>query len=241
MSTGIQLRVQGLSKTFGRRILLNGVDLELPEGSCTLLTGENGAGKSTLMRILAGLEPAGDGLFQLGEAAPLPWRKVRRTLARNLTYLHQQPYLFDGSVEYNLHYALRHTSLSRLERKLRVDQVLQRIEMTELRDKPAHTLSGGERQRVALARAWLRSPAVMLLDEPTANLDVDARHWTLTLLGKLCQAGMTLLISSHDPVHFGVLGRRRLHLHGGKLQPPPHTSPSQDLTGKVIPIRRDYA
>jgi|AMFO01.1.fsa_nt_gi ABC-type multidrug transport system, ATPase component len=241
MNGAMQLQVRGLHKRFGRRTILAGVDLGLPRGSCTLLTGENGAGKSTLMRILSGMERVDDGRFRIGEGPLLPWRRARRDLTRRIMYLHQQPYMFDGSVEYNLHYPLKRIGLNRAERNRRVDQALEWIAMENLRHSQAPTLSGGERQRVALARAWLGSPTVLLLDEPTANLDGDARHWTLELLQRLCREGMTLLVASHDPTHFSPLAGHCLHLQEGRLEVHPLSSPRFPYPAKVIPIRRDYA
>jgi tungstate transport system ATP-binding protein len=233
------LRVTALYKQFARRPVLDGIELELPAAGCTLLTGENGAGKSTLMRILAGLERADGGCFHLAGEAPLPWRKARRRLLRRILYLHQQPYLFDGSVEHNLQYVLKRSPLDPDERRVRLEEALQWIDMADARHQPARRLSGGERQRVALARAWLANPAVMLLDEPTANLDQEARRWTLTLLQRLLDQGMTLLITSHDPDHFAPLCQQRLHLDGGRLVQV--TGSSHHWPGKVVPIRRDFA
>ncbi len=238
----IALRVEGLCKRYARRdSVLAQAALLLPRGSCTLLTGENGAGKSTLMRILAGLERPDEGCFQLDGYPPAHWRKVRRQLIRSLMYLHQQPYLFDGSVDYNLEFVLKRSRVPRRERKERLEAALDWAGMTALRSRPARPLSGGERQRLALARAWLGRPEIMLLDEPTANLDRDARRWTLELLQRLNLEGMTLVITSHDPAHFAGLCHRRLHLEQGALHQVELEKPTGREAGKVIPIRRDYA
>ncbi len=238
----IALRVEDLCKRYGRRAtVLTQAALLLPRGSCTLLTGENGAGKSTLMRILAGLERPDQGRFQLNGSFPAHWRKIRRQLIRSLMYLHQQPYLFDGSVEYNLEFVLKRNKAPRRERKEHLEAALDWAGMTALRSRPAHHLSGGERQRLALARAWLGQPDVMLLDEPTANLDREARRWTLELLQRLNREGMTLVITSHDPAHFAGLCHRRLHLEKGTLHQVELEKPTGREAAKVIPIRRDYA
>ncbi len=227
---GNLLCVRGLRKRHGHRELLRGLDFDLSAHDCVLLTGENGAGKSTLLRILAGLERPDGGAFSLAGAPALPWRRARKALGRTILYLHQQPWMFDGSVAYNLGYGLRG---SRRSRRARIREALAWIEMEAFADTPARTLSGGERQRIALARAWLRQPAVMLLDEPTANLDRDARQRTLALLHRLHQEGMTLVIASHDPDHFGGLIRRHLHLDGGRLgeQPVPGGPPVRLVGG----------
>ena len=232
------LQVAGLRKRYGRRLLLEDIELELGAASCTLLTGENGAGKSTLLRILAGLEKPERGSFRLGRQLYPSWRKARRRLQQAVMYLHQQPYMFDGSVQYNLRFALagRDEHQERLVR-----QALQWIDMESFRDTPARTLSGGERQRVALARAWLASPEIMLLDEPTANLDAESRTWTLELLQQLRDQGMTLVIASHDPHHFEALTGHRLDLRHGRLTRLAARGTAAVQSAKVIPIRQDYA
>ena len=238
MSRNDHFHVAGLCKRFGRRLVLDDIQLELRKTSCTLLTGENGAGKSTLLRTLAGLEKPDRGSFRLGSQLYPSWRRAKRRLQRMVMYLHQQPYMFDGSVEYNLRFAL---DGPRQEQEGLVRQALRWIDMEYFRETPARTLSGGERQRVALARAWLASPEIMLLDEPTANLDADSRGWTLELLRELQEQGMTLVIASHDPHHFEAMSEYHIDLHNGCLT---HLAPDPKgavQSAKVIPIRQDYA
>lgn len=240
MSSDTHLHASGLCKGFGRRLLLDNVELELPEATCTLLTGENGTGKSTLLRILAGLEKPERGAFRLGREIHPSWKKARRGLQRRVMYLHQQPYLFDGSVEYNLGLALGR-SRERQERTRLVQQALQWVDMESFRQTPARTLSGGERQRIALARAWLAAPGIMLLDEPTANLDGESRARTLELLQQLRGQGMTLVIASHDPHHFEGLADRHLNLRNGHLALLAPRGSQAVQSARVIPIRQDFA
>jgi len=240
MSSNFLLQVSSLTKCHHRRPIFRDICLELESGSCTLLTGKNGAGKSTLLRILSGLEKPDQGLFSMGHATASPWKKAKHTLQRQVMYLHQQPYLFDGSVEYNLGFALPRRMHSR-ERSRQIDQALDWIGMTAFRQAPARSLSGGERQRLALARGWLGRPRIMLLDEPTANLDREARNRTLELLLRLRKEGMTLVIASHDPYHFRGLPTRNLHLAAGQLREL-ETPPMEAVqSAQVIPIRRDFA
>ncbi len=199
-------------KSFGRRPLLRGADIELVAGRCALLVGRNGSGKSTLLRIMASLEPPDRASVDFG-GGPLPWRRCRGYLQRHILYLHQQPYLFDGDVRYNLGYALK----GGRDKRALVDAALRWGGLEALAGAPARSLSGGERQRLALARAWLRRPAVMLLDEPTANMDGEARHATLELLRALREEGYALLIASHDQHHFGDLFDARMALREGRV------------------------
>ncbi len=212
-------RFHDIHKTFGSRPVLRGADIDLTAGHCTLLTGRNGSGKSTLLRIMASIEKPDRASVDFGGGA-LPWRRCSRYLRQHILYLHQQPYMFDGDVRHNLGYALKRGK----GRRSLVDAALHWGGLEHLAGAPARSLSGGERQRLALARAWLRRPTAMLLDEPTANMDGEARHATLELLRALREEGYALLISSHDQHHFGDLFDTRLELRDGRLAPRARTA-----------------
>ena len=147
-----------------------------------------------------------------------------------MIYLHQLPYLFEGTVAYNLNYPLRGSKQHRNDQL----QGLAWSGLTELATQPVHQLSGGERQRVALARAWLRGPKVMLLDEPTTNMDMACRMRTVELLKSLKDEGVALVVATHDTQHFVELSDRVLRIDAGRL----HEEPA-GLSGfpqKVTPI-----
>ena len=220
-----------IEKRFADRRILAGVDLQITGGECQLLCGENGAGKSTLLRILAGMERP-DGCDVTDQIGRRRWRQAKRQLLRDVIYLHQQPYLFEGTVAYNLGYPL---SGSRVHRAQQVCKGLEWSGLVDLADQPVHSLSGGERQRVALARAWLRQPRVMLLDEPTTNMDSARRHRTVDLLRVLRDSGVAVVIASHDPMHFAAVADRMWRLADGRLTEEP-VAPS-GLPDKVTPIK----
>lgn len=210
------LYFRDIYKHYARRPILAGLELCLRMGSCTLLTGENGAGKTTLLRILGGFEKP--ETFQADTGCDrLDWRRYRKLLQGSVLYLHQQPYMFEGSVRDNLSFALDR-SLPKVEREQRIQTALAWAGLDKIADTRAKTLSGGEYQRVALARAWLRQPRILLLDEPTANMDKDARNRTISLLRQLRDEGMALLIASHDPECFSSLVNEHLNLSAGRLQ-----------------------
>ncbi|WP_020396949.1 ABC transporter ATP-binding protein [Thiolinea disciformis] len=214
-----KLQFQGISKYFQDRHLLQEISLPVWQGHCTLLTGANGAGKTTLLRILAGFERP-DTFEVQTSLGLLNWRQYKKTLSSRVLYLHQQPYMFEGSVWANLDYALpRH--LSKLERAERIEEALTWAVLEALANAKAKNLSGGEYQRVALARAWLRKPQILLLDEPTSNMDQEARLRTVHLLGQLRSEGMALVVASHDPDYFSSLVTDHLHLNQGQLLPVP--------------------
>ena len=180
------------------------------QGECTLLSGKNGSGKSTLMRILASLIKP-DSTTILINQQPLSWKQARKIIRQQVMYLYQEPYMFEGTVTRNLGYALTEKS------DLKIKHALKWAELEHRKDTEAKCLSGGEKQRLALAQAWLKQPAILLLDEPTANMDKHAKRRTGKLLAEFKDAGTTLLISSHDLDHLLPIMDRRLILENGKL------------------------
>ncbi|MDJ0739220.1 MAG: energy-coupling factor ABC transporter ATP-binding protein [Gammaproteobacteria bacterium] len=225
-----EIRFERISKRFGDRDILDDVCVSLVSGECQLLCGANGAGKSTLLRILAGMEaPNGCDVVDAGQTRR--WRRVKANLLRDVIYLHQLPYLFAGTVAYNLNYPLRG---SRATRAAQVRRGLEWSGLTALADQPVHQLSGGERQRVALARAWLRGPKIMLLDEPTTNMDQGCRRRTVELLASLKETGVALVVATHDTGHFADIGDRVLRLENAVLRE--ESSGSTPYPEKVTPI-----
>ena len=227
----MQLCFTDIQKRYGHRQILTGTDLVVTSGHCSLLSGPNGAGKSTLLRICAGLEKPDTGMVDVG-IGKQPWKRCRQTLQSKTVYLHQQPYMFDGSVIQNLAYALPR-GLPQSRRKQLISQALEWAELESIATTSAKTLSGGERQRVAITRAWLREPTVMLLDEPTTNMDQEARQRTIQLLGSLKEQGIALLVASHDPKHFYSLTNNWLHLSEGRIET---LASNTVLTDNIIPL-----
>ena len=211
----IVLEASALRKSFGGQHVLDGVDLRLRRGEVVLLRGPNGSGKTTLLRVLAGLDrpQAGEVSFE-GAAATRALRADRR---QRLQYVSSQPCLFSTSVRANLDYGLSRAGIDRAERRRRVDQAIDWARLGEVLDTEPGRLSSGERQRVAIARARALEPSVVLLDEPTANLDARARAQVLALVSALCAGGAAVLIAAHDRDWDTLPGARRLHLAGGRV------------------------
>ena len=207
-----------LSKRFGSRTLLDEVSVTLHGGHCTLLTGKNGAGKTTLMRILAGLEKPEHTCLVHKDGQTQPWKSIRYQLQHWVMYLHQHPYMFSGTVRSNLEFALP-AGLNKTQRQAQLAETIEWAGLDALIDSNAKRLSGGECQQVAIARARLRQPKALLLDEPTANMDTEARTRTLLMLNSLRQEQVALLISSHDPRLFSDLADDCLHLTQQRLLP----------------------
>jgi tungstate transport system ATP-binding protein len=215
MTEMINIQFKGLAKHYRRRVILDDVDISLQGSQCTLLCGANGAGKTTLLKIMAGLVKPDEGTLNTG-LGEMKWRRCMKALKEKTMYLHQSPYMFDASVTKNIAYALP-ARLNRLDKNKRIHDALAWANLESLASASATSLSGGEAQRVALARAWLRSPSVLLLDEPTTNMDNDARLRTHRLLRQLKDQGMAIIISSHDAMQFQSITCRQLLLKDGRI------------------------
>ncbi len=211
------LSVRGLGKSYGGRRVLDIAHLDIERGECLLLSGDNGSGKTTLLRILAGLLPAEAGEFRL-DGVSGPWGRVYRALRRRTVYLHQQPYLFRGTVLDNVAYGLRVSGQSPDQARRKALEALAWVGLSHLAQREAALLSGGESQRVALARAHLLQPDLLLLDEPLASLDAGARDQAVELLSRWRREGTTMLITSHEPERLVPLTDRRLVLAEGRLR-----------------------
>lgn len=211
------LLVQGLRKRHGERQLLDIEELVLDESSAYVLTGVNGAGKSTLLRILAGLE-RGDIRHVEYEGRPVSLHPYPSRMRREIVYVHQHPIMFSTTVADNIAYGLRAHGVDKASVARRVDEAMAWAGVEHARDTHPSRLSGGEKQRVALARAKVLRPKLLLLDEPTANLDGPAREQVIALIPTLLEAGTTVVMACHDRDLIGLPGVRRLKLRDGRIE-----------------------
>ena len=210
------LTIEGLSKRFGDRLLFDIDRLDIEAGAAYVLTGANGAGKSTLLRVLCGLERAEvRAVSFLNESLSLV--PYPRSMRDAIAYVHQHPVMFSSSIADNIAYGLKTRGLPRDEVRSRVDEAIAWAGIGHLRASPPQTLSGGEKQRVALARARVLRPRLLLLDEPTANLDGQAREAVIALIPTLLQSGASVVMACHDRDLIGLPGVRRMKLTEGRL------------------------
>ncbi len=166
----ILFQLRNLTQVYHNRTVLQIERLDIYAGEVLALVGPSGAGKSTLLRLLNFLEPPSGGALsfeQYPSNGVIPPLEVRRTV----TTVFQSPVLLNRSVEANVAYGLKIRGQNRSEIAQAVARSLERVGLSKLAQAPARSLSGGEAQRVALARALVIQPKVLLLDEPTANLD----------------------------------------------------------------------
>lgn len=211
------LEIKGLRKSFGERLIIDAKELTLERGRSYLLTGNNGSGKTTLLRILAGLESAQiDGLSFDGNV--LAATDICKHLAPRVIYMHQHPYLFSSSVRANVAYGLKAAGVPHQKQGPLIEEAMTWAGVHHLAHTPPNRLSGGEKQRVALARARVLNPNVLLLDEPTANLDEEARRQVAALIKKMCDNNHCVVIATHDPELMTLKNAVTLHLDNAALQ-----------------------
>ncbi|WP_020676724.1 energy-coupling factor ABC transporter ATP-binding protein [Geopsychrobacter electrodiphilus] len=199
--------------TQGENFSLSIESLELLPRRIYALTGLNGAGKSTLLRIMALLIVPQKGriIFSNMESASLAQQRQKITLVE------QSPYLLAGSVSDNLAFGLKLRGIRGKEQHRRINATLERVGLKGFEQRKTRELSGGEIQRVALARALVLEPAVLLLDEPTSNIDSKSLASFETLLSRLPEFGVTVILSTHDLTQPGRLGGEMLCIENGRL------------------------
>ncbi|HYX63518.1 MAG TPA: energy-coupling factor ABC transporter ATP-binding protein [Burkholderiales bacterium] len=210
------VQIAGLHKSFGARTLFDIGDLAIEEGRSYVLTGPNGSGKTTLLRMLAGLEP-GEGSFRF-RGAPVQFvPRYPERLRQAIAYVHQHPYLFHTSLRHNMEYGLKCRGAPADERRRRAEDAIAWAGLTDHRATPPASFSGGEKQRAALARVRALRPDLILLDEPTSNLDKQGRAQTLALLAQLRDERRTVVVACHDQDVIALDGLARLHLEHGRI------------------------
>jgi putative ABC transport system ATP-binding protein len=216
------VEIRDVHKTFHRgaeRIdVFTGLTLDVDQASFTALMGPSGSGKSTLLNLIAGLDRPTKGVVRVGGAevssmtpAQLaPWR------SRHVGFVFQQFNLLPVLTAYqNVELPLLLTRLSKRERDERVRIALGVVGLDDRLQHYPRQLSGGQEQRVAIARAIVADPTLVLLDEPTGQLDAKSSQEVLTLLGRLNdEFGKTIIVVTHDP-HVAARAKRQLHLDKG--------------------------
>ena len=193
------IEVVGLSYGYGGRNILENVNLSVDEGEVFTLIGPTGAGKTTLLRLIDLLEvPSSGEIYFNGSCIPKSG-KQRLEIRRRMAFVLQKPQLFNLSVQDNITYGLRWRGEKKNRIAKRIDRILEMIGLEAYRDRDARTLSGGEAQRVALARALVLEPEVLLLDEPTANLDPVSTEKIEQLISHIIeQRNITVIMATHD-------------------------------------------
>jgi tungstate transport system ATP-binding protein len=197
VSADCAIQVTGLTKTYDTGTVLNIDKRSFERGKIYGLVGPNGSGKSTLLAILAHLIDPTTGTILLSgiDTATLPAPETRR----RITLVHQEPVMFHASVRKNVAMGLIYRDVPKQERETRVSEALRAVGMERMAKRNARTLSGGETKRVAVARAIAISPDILLLDEPTANVDGTNAGRIEQIIRHINEtAGMTIIFSTHN-------------------------------------------
>jgi lipopolysaccharide export system ATP-binding protein len=192
------LRAEGLVKTYRRRNVVNDVALDVKQGEIVGLLGPNGAGKTTTFYMIVGLIPPQHGrvLFDEEDITNMPMYKRAR---RGIGYLSQEPSVFRKlTVEENILAILETLHISKKERELRLEGLLDELNIKHLRGNKAFSLSGGERRRLEITRALVTNPKFMMLDEPFAGVDPIAVHDIQQIVSSLKHRGIGVMISDHN-------------------------------------------
>lgn len=211
------LVIHHLRKSFADKQLLDIENLRLQTASAYVLTGMNGVGKTVLLRILAGLEKPDDcSLSLFGHRQLLhPYPALMR---ESIVYVHQHPVMFNMNVAENIAYGLRARGWAKKLIQETTEQALEWAGLSDLRHRLPAGLSGGEKQKIALARAKILQPRLLLLDEPTANLDGKAREQVLALIPTLVAQDSSVVMVCHDKDLINLEQVHHLKLRDGKIE-----------------------
>jgi len=205
-------------------------ELTIIAGGLHVLVGSNGSGKSTLLGILAFLNKPKHGEISF-DGVPVDWKSGECSrLRKRVTLLHQNPYLFSGTVAANVAFGLVTRGIGKEDTRSVVRESLERVGLPGFEARNAKRLSGGETRRVALARALACNSEVLLLDEPLAHVDRASATLLEDLVAKLASGGITVVMSSHDERLGSRLGGEVLYLEDGRLAPTAVCSPYNEFS-----------
>jgi polar amino acid transport system ATP-binding protein len=213
------VQLEGVRKSFGDNLVLDGIDLSVGSGEVLVIIGPSGSGKSTLLRCVNLLEPIQEGRIYLegeeitGKGAPVA--KVRQRVGIVFQQFNLFPHL---TAMDNLTLAARRIlKMRRSAAEARARELLVMVGLEEKADQHPHQLSGGQQQRVAIARALMMNPHVMLFDEVTSALDPELVGEVLVVMRDLARTGMTMLVVTHE-MHFARdVGDRVVFMDEGKI------------------------
>ena len=192
------LEATDLQKTYGRRRVVDGVNLRVGQAEIVGLLGPNGAGKSTSFRMICGMIQPDRGRVYLDGKDVTDWPMFRRARDGHMGYLPQEPSVFKKlTVEQNISALLELLGMDRKQRKLRTDELLNEFNITHIRKSRASGLSGGERRRLEIARCLVSEPKIVMLDEPFAGIDPVTVQSIQGVIQQLRDAGISVLITDH--------------------------------------------
>ena len=208
--------IQAVKKNFGSVPILHGVDIEIRDGSFTVLVGPSGCGKSTLLRMIAGLEQISGGEIRIGERRVNDLQPKERDIAMVFQNYALYPHM---TVRENMAFSLALAKVEKTAAEAKVARAAEILALTPLLDRYPRQLSGGQRQRVAMGRAIVRDPQVFLFDEPLSNLDAKLRVAMRSELKELHQRLKTTSIYvTHDQIEAMTMGDKIVVMRDGRIE-----------------------
>jgi len=217
------IKTSGLKKVYTTEEVettaLNNINIEVKQGEFVSIMGPSGCGKSTLLNILGMLDnpSSGEYLFLEEDVSGFTERKRASFRKGNIGFVFQSFNLIDELTVYeNIELPLLYLKVPGSERKERVEEALQHMEIFARKNHFPQQLSGGQQQRVAVARAVVAKPKIILADEPTGNLDSSRGEEVMSLLAKLNEEGTTIVMVTHSP-DYAEYGNRTIHLFDGHV------------------------
>jgi tungstate transport system ATP-binding protein len=212
------IRISGLCKKFGDREVVSGIDLEIRRGEIFALIGPSGSGKTTLLRLINLLDRPTRGLIAFDDLSTDGSEHERLAIRRRMAMVFQKPAVLNTTVEQNIAFGLQFRGMERGQIRDRVTRALEMVGLSGFPKRRAVTLSGGEMQRVAIARALVTMPKVLLLDEPTANLDPLSTEIIENLIVSINrEKKTTVVIATHDMAQGQRLAHRMGVMMDGQL------------------------
>ena len=227
----LPLQITNLQIAKRGNLLLNNVSLKIESTDVTIILGPNGAGKSLLLRAAHGLEAINKGTIKWNAYNPEPQQAWR-------SYIFQKPVLLRRSVRANLEYVLSLHDVNKSDYNSLIKVALEQTGLSNIAERNARVLSGGEQQRLNIARAWVLQPKVMLLDEPTAELDPSGTAVIERLIETIAQQGTKIIMTTHDLGQAHRLANDILFLHQGKLVE--HTTVNRFFENAETQLVRDF-
>jgi ABC-2 type transport system ATP-binding protein len=209
------IRIENLTKVFGKLAAVDHLNLEIQEGEILGLLGPNGAGKTTAILMLATVIKPTDGTAIVGE---YDIRKSPDKVRGLLGIAFQEPKMLWVSTPWDIvNWHAKVCGLSTEERKKRVKEVLDALDMWDARRKNVHALSGGMRKRVEMAKILIQRPKIAIVDEPTTQIDIVGKHKIWNMLLELREEGSTIILATNELYEADQLSDRVAILHRGKL------------------------
>jgi len=209
------IRIENLTKKFGNFVAVDHLNLGIEEGEILGLLGPNGAGKTTAILMLATVIRPTEGTAAVGD---YDIRKNPEKVRELLGIVFQEPKMLWVSTTWDIvNWHAKVCGLSKEERKRRVKEVLEALDMWEHRRKNVHALSGGMRKRAELAKVLVQRPKIAIVDEPTSQIDVVGKHRIWNMLRELRDEGSTIILATNELYEADVLSDRVAIMHRGKL------------------------